>query len=148
MAQPSLGRLLVETQKRITATHRQLLTTPLGPLVNALTPGRGVLVLRTTGRTSGLARETVLSYFEDGGDVYVIGSDGGAARHPDWYANLAADPAVAYEIDGEWTEATAETVTGDDRPRLWRKAVSTYLGYALYQARADRQIPVVRLRVC
>lgn len=146
MATPSIGRLLVEAQKRVTAGHRALLRTPLGPLVNAVTPGQGVLVLHTTGRRSGAPRQTVLSYFDDDGDPVVIASDGGAAKDPDWYANLTSEPEVTVEIDGERRPVRGEVVTGAERDRLWKRAVRTYVGYALYQRRTDRQIPVVRLR--
>ena len=145
MALPSIGRILVDAQKRVTAGHLALQGTPVGRMVNAVTPGRGVLVLHTTGRRTGAARRTVLSYFDDGDDHVVIASDGGAARPPDWYANLKAEPLVEVEIDGERRPVRAETVDGPDRFRLWRRAVRTYPGCGVYQLRADREIPVVRL---
>ena len=137
----SFGRIVVEMQKTVTRTHRAILQSPLGRRL-----GAPFLVLATTGRRSGARRETVLSFTRDGDCYVVIASDGGARRHPDWYLNLTADPDVTVEVAGRRLEATAETVTGEDRDRLWRQAVATYVGYAAYQARTEREIPVVRLR--
>ena len=103
------------------------------------------LVLHTTGRKSGEPRQTPLSYTKDGDAYVVIASDGGSLHDPDWYANLVQDPDVEIEVGGRRRPARAETVTGPDRDRLWRQAVGTFGGYAGYQARTEREIPVVRL---
>lgn len=141
---PSPGRLMVELQKATTRGHRLLLQSPLGPLVST-TPWGRFLVLHTTGRRSGEPRQTPLSYTRDGDAYVIIASDGGSSRHPDWYVNLEADPGAEVQIGTRRQPVVAETVTGDERERLWRAAVSSYAGYAGYQARTERQIPVVRL---
>ena len=141
---PSPARIMVELQKAVTRGHRLLLKSPFGPLVSTTPFGR-FLVLHTTGRRSGQPRETPLSYTRDGDDYVVIASDGGSPRHPDWYLNLEADPDAEVDIGGRRSPVRAATVTGDERDRLWRQAVGSYGGYAGYQARTDRQIPVVRL---
>ena len=141
---PSPARIMVEVQKVVTRGHRMLLQSPLGPLVST-TPFGGLLVLHSTGRRSGQPRETPLSYTKDGNTYVVIASDGGSPHHPDWYLNLQADPDVEVDVRGQRVRVHADTVGGEDRDRLWRQAVRSYAGYAGYQARTDRPIPVVRL---
>jgi deazaflavin-dependent oxidoreductase (nitroreductase family) len=141
---PSPGRVLVEMQKAAARGHRLLLQSSLGPLLSATPMGR-FLVLHTTGRRSGQPRQTPLSFTRDGEAYVVIASDGGARHDPDWYANLQEHPDAEVEIAGRRKPVRAETVTGDDRDRLWRQAVGSFGGYAGYQARTEREIPVVRL---
>jgi deazaflavin-dependent oxidoreductase (nitroreductase family) len=141
---PSRARLMVELQKAVTRGHRFLLQSPLGPLLAATPMGR-FLVLHTVGRRSGQARQTPLSYTRDGDAFVVIASDGGSPRDPDWYLNLERHPGAEVEISGRRQSVRAEIVTGPERDRLWRQAVESFGGYAGYQARTDREIPVVRL---
>ena len=141
---PSPARIMVEIQKAATRAHRMLLQSPLGPLVSTTPFGR-LLVLHTTGRRSRQPRETPLSYTTDGAAYVVIASDGGSPHDPDWYLNLQADPEVEVDVRGQRERVHAEIVTGAERDRLWRQAVRSYGGYAGYQARTARQIPVVRL---
>jgi deazaflavin-dependent oxidoreductase (nitroreductase family) len=135
---------MVELQKAATRGHRLLLQSPLGPLLSSTPMGR-FLVLHTTGRRSGEPRQTPLSYTKDGDAYVVIASDGGSPHHPDWYLNLVDDPDVEIDVGGRRRPVLAETVTGADRDRLWRQATGSFGGYAGYQARTDREIPVVRL---
>ena len=141
---PSPARVMVELQKAATRGHRLLLQSPMGPFLSATPFGR-FLILHTTGRRSGRPRTTPLSYTRDGEAYVVIASDGGSAHHPDWYLNLEDHPDAEIEIGGRRRPVRAETVTGDERERLWRHAVEGFGGYAGYQARTDREIPVVRL---
>ena len=141
---PSPARIMVELQKAATLGHRLLLQSPLGPLVSTTPFGR-FLILHTTGRRTGQLRKTPLSYIKDGDTYIVIASDGGSPHHPDWYLNLLEGPDAEVDVGGRRSQVHAETVTGEERERLWRQAVAAYAGYAGYQARTDRQIPVVRL---
>jgi deazaflavin-dependent oxidoreductase (nitroreductase family) len=141
---PSPARIMVELQKSVTRAHRLLLQSPMAPLVSR-TPWGRFLILHTTGRRSGQLRRTPLSYTDDGDAYVVIASDGGSLHDPDWYLNLRADPDADVELAGRRVHVRAETVSGEERDRLWRQAVQSYAGYAGYQARTDRQIPVVRL---
>jgi F420H(2)-dependent quinone reductase len=141
---PSPDRVRVELQKAATRGHRLLLQSPLGRLMSA-TPMGGFLVLHTMGRRSGAPRQTPLSYTRDGDAFVVIASNGGSPGHPDWYLNLQEHPEVEVEIGGRRVPVRAETVTGDERDRLWRQAVRSFAGYVGYQVRTGRQIPVVRL---
>ena len=140
----SPARMMVELQKAATRGHRMLLQSPLGPLLSATPFGR-FLILHTTGRRSGEPRTTPLSYTKDGDAYVVIASDGGSPHHPDWYLNVKDHPDAEVEVGGRRKPVRAETVTGDERDRLWRQAVRSFGGYAGYQARTDREIPVVRL---
>jgi len=141
---PSPARLMVELQKAATRGHRLLLQSPLGPYLSRTPMGR-FLVLHTTGRRSGQPRQTPLSYTKDGDAYVVIASDGGSPRHPDWYLNLEDHPDAEVEVGGRRRPVRAETVSGDERDRLWGQAVRSFGGYAAYQTRTDREIPVVRL---
>ena len=141
---PSPARLMVEVQKAVTRGHRLLLQSPLGPYLSSTPMGR-FLVLHTTGRRSGEPRQTPLSYTRDGDAYVVIASDGGSPRDPDWYSNLKDHPDAEVEVGGRRLAVGAETVTGAERDRLWRQAVGSFGGYAGYQSRTDREIPVVRL---
>jgi deazaflavin-dependent oxidoreductase (nitroreductase family) len=141
---PSPARALVEMQKAMTRLHTRFIQSPLGSL--PAPPGARFLVLHTTGRHSGQERETPLSFSKDGDSYIVIASNGGAPRHPDWYLNLQAKPETDIEVRGRKKRVRAETVTGADRDRLWNAAVASFGGYAGYQMRAQREIPVVRLR--
>jgi deazaflavin-dependent oxidoreductase (nitroreductase family) len=135
---------MVELQKAATRGHRMLLQSPLGPYLSRSPMGR-FLVLHTTGRRSGEPRQTPLSYTKDGEAYVVIASDGGAPHHPDWYLNLQDHPNAEVEVRGRRRPVRAKTVTGTERDRLWGQAVQSFGGYAGYQARTEREIPVVRL---
>jgi deazaflavin-dependent oxidoreductase (nitroreductase family) len=107
--------------------------------------GSKVLLLTTTGRTSGEPRTTPLIY-EIAGDAYVIvASKGGAPGHPGWYRNLAKDPGVELQVKGDLFPARARTATGDERERLWKLAAQQWPPYDDYQQKTDREIPVVVL---
>jgi len=107
--------------------------------------GMPVLLLTTTGRRSGKTRTTPLTFFRDGTDLVVIASNGGADRPPDWSLNLQQNPRAVVEIDTDKLIVTARTASGQDRERLWVVITATYAGYAGYQERTTRRIPVVLL---
>lgn len=107
--------------------------------------GMPVLLLTTTGRRSGRARTTPLTYFRDGADLVVIASNGGADRPPDWWLNLQQGPRAVVEIGTDKLAVTARTASAAERERLWPGITATYSGYAGYQERTTRQIPVVLL---
>ena len=107
--------------------------------------GMPVLLLTTTGRRSGKARTTPLTFFRDGTDLVVIASNGGADRPPDWSLNLQQNPRAVVEVGTDKLIVTARTASGQDRERLWVVITATYAGYASYQERTTRRIPVVLL---
>jgi deazaflavin-dependent oxidoreductase (nitroreductase family) len=104
-----------------------------------------VLLLTTTGRKSGKARTVPLCYLAEGDDLVIVASYGGDDRAPQWFGNLQADPAVTVEIDGTTTPMTATVADADAKARLWPQVVAMYKGYAGYQKKTDRDIPLVLL---
>jgi len=102
-----------------------------------------LVVLTTTGRKSGLPRETPLAYFTDGDDVVLIASKGGSPEDPSWLLNIRADPEVGLHVGPRGGRYTAREAAGAERDRLWGLANALYRGYDGYQARTERQIPVV-----
>ena len=107
--------------------------------------GMPVLLLTTTGRRSGKARTTPLTFFRDGANLVVIASNGGADRPPDWSLNLDQDPRAFVEIGTDELTVQARTASAEERERLWVGVTATYSGYARYQKKTARQIPVLIL---
>ena len=107
--------------------------------------GMPVLLLTTTGRRSGKARTTPLTFFRDGTAFVVIASNGGADRPPDWSLNLQDTPRAVVEIGTDKLVVTARPASEQQRERLWVVIIATYAGYARYQERTTRRIPVVLL---
>ena len=104
-----------------------------------------VVILSTLGRNSGKVRKTPLMRVEENGTYAVIASLGGAPRHPVWYFNLTASSAVTLQDGANVYEMTAREVQGDEKKRWWALAVEAWPGYAEYQAKTERQIPVIVL---
>jgi deazaflavin-dependent oxidoreductase (nitroreductase family) len=108
--------------------------------------GRPLLLLHHRGARTGTERVNPLAYQALGnGRVAVFGSKGGAPTNPDWYHNLVANPRVTLEVGTETFEAVARVATGEERERIWEKQKRTFPGFADYERRTGRQIPVVIL---
>jgi deazaflavin-dependent oxidoreductase (nitroreductase family) len=107
--------------------------------------GSPMLILHTTGARSGREHMNPLVYQSDGDRLVVFASKGGAPNHPDWYHNLAANPDVTIEVGTETLAKRARIATGDERERLWTRQKQLMPGFADYQAKTTRQIPVVIL---
>lgn len=106
--------------------------------------GMPAVELHTTGRKSGQRRTVILtSPIHDDSMFVVIASKGGDDRHPDWYTNLVAQPDVEITYDGVTRPYRARTATPEEKAEMWPKIVSAYKGYASYQKKTDRDIPVV-----
>jgi deazaflavin-dependent oxidoreductase (nitroreductase family) len=106
------------------------------------------LLLTTVGAKTGKSRTTPLVYVRDGENIVLIASKGGNPRHPAWYLNLKTNPEVEVFLDGKSGRYTARDAEGEERERLWKKAVGVYSGYEKYRERAGgREIPVVVLEL-
>ncbi len=113
-------------------------------------PGRGeitapALLLTATGRKSGEKFIFPLFYGTDGDSFIIVASKGGAPEHPGWYRNIVANPDVEVQVGTRKLKARARTATGDERARLWKKAVQFWPPYADYALKTEREIPVVVL---
>jgi deazaflavin-dependent oxidoreductase (nitroreductase family) len=103
------------------------------------------LLLTTTGRKSGDKFIFPLFYGSDGGSYFVVASKGGAPQHPGWYRNILANPDVEVQVGTKKMNARARTTAGEERLRLWKKALEFWPPYADYQLKTEREIPVVVL---
>lgn len=107
--------------------------------------GTAILLLSTTGRHSGETRTTPLIHRTDDGRWVIVASKGGAPEHPAWYENLRANPNAVIQDRGEIVPVRASDAEGEERARLWSLMTEVWPAYDDYQAKTDREIPVVVL---
>ncbi len=134
-----------QTAKHLSTLHRLLFRATGGRIGRRLV-NNDMLLLSTTGRHTGKDHTVPLLYLRDGGDLVVIASWGGRDVNPEWYLNLVAHPAAAVQINGTRFAVDAATADPARRARLWPEVLAAYDGYRQYQARTNREIPVVILR--
>ena len=107
--------------------------------------GRPVVLLTTVGARTGKLRRTPLMRVTQRGVYAAVASARGADRHPDWYANVLADPAVGLRDGDLELDLVAREVTGAERSRWWSVACTVFPSYVGYQRRTRRRIPVLLL---
>jgi deazaflavin-dependent oxidoreductase (nitroreductase family) len=107
--------------------------------------GLPVLILHTVGRKSGKARQSPLLYIQNGEDYVVVGSRGGSDAPPAWWLNLQATPEATVEIKGSKRPVSARSATSEEKASYWPRLTAGYPFYDDYQARTDREIPVIVL---
>jgi deazaflavin-dependent oxidoreductase (nitroreductase family) len=107
--------------------------------------GAPLLLLHTVGKRSGLPRINPMMYLPDEGRYLVFASKAGSDRHPDWYHNLLAQPEARIEVGDEILTVRAEELAGAERDAHFAEQARRYPGFAAYQRRTDRVIPVVAL---
>lgn len=104
------------------------------------------LLLTTVGRTTGDLRDKALGYYVHEGQVIIVGSVGGGAKHPDWYLNLQAHPLVWLTINRRRHACDTHTATGAERDQIWSYIKGRIPEYEVYEQRASghaREMPVV-----
>jgi deazaflavin-dependent oxidoreductase (nitroreductase family) len=106
-----------------------------------------VLELTTIGRKSGEPRSCLLtSPIQENGEIVIVASRGGDDHHPAWYLNLLETPQVQVSYKGAPHKImTARTANSDERARMWPIVAGAYKGYAGYQEKTSREIPLVIL---
>ena len=128
-----------------TGIHRAIFNVSKGRIFGKAF-GMPLIELATIGRRSGKARATMLSVpIIDGDRLVLVASFGGDDRHPAWYLNLQANPEVRVTIAGSTHTMIARIATEEEKAELWPRIISVYEGYARYQKRTERPIPVVIL---
>ena len=135
-----LRRFLIRALSRV---HAVVYRSSGGRLLGRLA-GMPVLLLTTTGK-SGKRRTATLTYFRDGADLVVVGSFGGSDLPPGWWLNLQRDPRASVLIGRTTSTVTARPATAEEHDRLWPLVTDTHPGYARYQERTARPIPIVFL---
>jgi len=138
------GHLTVRTVRVLSRAHAVAYRLT-GGVVGRRLVGNDMLLLTTRGRRSGRRRTVPLLYLRDGGSLVVIASFGGHDRHPDWHLNLLDDPDATVRVGRTLVPVRARTASVEERARLWPQAVAAFDGYRGYQARTEREIPVVLL---
>ena len=106
-----------------------------------------VLELTTIGRKSGEPRSCLLtSPIQENGEIVIVASRGGDDHHPAWYLNLLETPQVQVSYKGAPHKImTARTANTQERARMWPIVAGAYKGYAGYQEKTAREIPLVIL---
>ena len=132
------------TARRLSALHRRLYAATGGRIGRRLV-NNDMLLLGTRGRRTGRTHTVPLLYLLDGSHPVVLASWGGRPSNPEWFENLRRNPRVEVRIRDEVFAARAVILEEPERSAWFARAVAAYPGYADYQARTDRTIPVVRL---
>jgi deazaflavin-dependent oxidoreductase (nitroreductase family) len=107
--------------------------------------GKSLLLLHTIGAKSGQPRINPVACIRDGDRFVIIASKGGAPTNPDWYYNILANPLVSVETGTEQFQARASIAVEPERTRLYNQMVEMMPGFAEYQRKTTRVIPVVIL---
>ncbi len=130
--------------KALSAIHRAIYSASSGRVGRRIA-GMPVLLLTTRGRKTGKHRTSPLTYFEEDGRIVLVASYGGRPHNPAWFENLVAAGEGEVTIGRERRQMRARSATADERARLWPRIVATYDGYAKYQAKTAREIPLAIL---
>ncbi|MEV0588857.1 nitroreductase family deazaflavin-dependent oxidoreductase [Nonomuraea sp. NPDC050310] len=113
--------------------------------VGGMFEGSNLVLLTTVGAKSGREVTSPVMYLPDGERIVIIASNAGADHHPAWYHNATANPTVTVEQGSETYRAKAVEITGQERDELYARMVAVAPGFAEYEARTSRRIPVVAL---
>lgn len=107
--------------------------------------GASLLLLHSTGARSGETRINPMMYLQDGDRFLVFASKAGADTNPDWYHNLLAHPDARIEVGDDTFDVRAEELTGAEHDEKYAEQAALYPGFADYQEKTSRVIPVFAL---
>ena len=107
--------------------------------------GAPLLLLHHSGAKTGTPRVTPVMYQRVGNYLAVFASKGGAPTNPAWFHNLVAHPRASVEVGTETVPVVARVADRDERAPIWEKQKKEFPGFAEYEAKTSRQIPVVIL---
>ncbi len=128
-----------------TRVHRAIYLLSRGHIGGGSVMGLQVVMLTVTGRKSGKPHTVPLTALVDGDRWILVASNGGLPRHPNWYANLRAEPSAEVEVRRRKYAVVARVATPEEKTELWPRITSTARNYEGYQARTSRDIPLVIL---
>jgi F420H(2)-dependent quinone reductase len=131
--------------RRVMGGHTAVYRATRGVIGHKVPGSPPVLLLDHVGAKSGAHRTSPLVYARDGDDLVIVASKGGYAKHPAWFHNLRAHPDTTVQVGSDKRAVHARVATAQEREHLWSLALKTYSGYAGYQERTDREIPLVVL---
>jgi deazaflavin-dependent oxidoreductase (nitroreductase family) len=118
-----------------------------GGKVGGALAGTPLVLIHHIGARSGIEHVTPLAYSAQGdGVIAIVASNGGSPRHPAWYHNLKANPAVTVELGTQRFTATADEQAGPARAELWSQLVLESPDLAVFATRTERSIPLLLLR--
>ncbi|MGB9359371.1 MAG: nitroreductase/quinone reductase family protein [Acidimicrobiia bacterium] len=132
------------TAKHLSTLHRVLYRTTRG-IVGRRLVDNDICLLTTTGRRTGRQHTVPLLYLRDKDRIVVIASWGGRDQHPEWYLNLLDRPTASVQVLGDRWPVRARTADAEQRATWWPRVLEAYDGYAEYESRTEREIPVVFL---
>ena len=142
---PDLSSLKDAAGRVTNVLHRTILQVSGGRIGNSGF-GMPVVMLHHIGRKSGQERTTMLTTpVHDEKRVVIVASWGGDDRHPQWFHNVKANPDVELTLKGQRRKMKAHVASPEERDELWPQVTTKYKGYAQYQTRTDREIPLVIL---
>jgi deazaflavin-dependent oxidoreductase (nitroreductase family) len=107
--------------------------------------GGTMLLIHHRGARTGTPRVNPVAYLPDGDRMVIVASAGGADKNPDWYHNLLANPDTTAEVGTEKLDVHAGEILGDDYAATWERLVARMPGFADYQTKTTRRIPLVAL---
>ena len=114
--------------------------------VGGMFEGASMILIHHIGAKSGIERVAPLVHFpEDDDHTVIVASAGGAPNHPAWYHNLKANPKIEVEVGAETYTVVADEITGPERDEVWERVTTAAPGFADYQRKTDRVIPLLRL---
>jgi deazaflavin-dependent oxidoreductase (nitroreductase family) len=141
----TLGRLMRLPITEAIDLHTLVYRATGGILGHRIPGAPPMLLLDHVGAKSGKRRTSPLVYLEDGDDIVIVASRGGSRRHPAWFHNLRANPDTSVQVGTRKVPVRARVASSEERARLWPEVVDVYGGYAGYQRRTEREIPLVIL---
>jgi F420H(2)-dependent quinone reductase len=130
---------------RLTQGHTAVYRVTGGRIGHRAPGAPPMLLLDHVGAKSGAKRTSPLVYVRDGEDVVLVASKGGYPKNPGWFYNLKANPDTEVQVGSQHRPVHARIANPEERKRLWPMALKTYGGYADYQKRTEREIPLVIL---
>ncbi len=116
-----------------------------GGMIGGKLAGLPMLLLTTTGRTSGQLRTTPLPYLRDAETFIIVGSNNGGPRDPHWWLNLLARSSAEIQVMRDRIPVEARLAGGSERERLWPLLVAFNPPFGRYEKMTEREIPVVVL---